>query len=223
MNKQQLTKFVLLSLMLGWLITAVLFFNEQRGHLLVVIFLILAACERFLETFYTSKQNILQKNSKFDWLFFLLTFCYLMIMYGSIIEIFKFKYEKSWIISALGLIFFSFALFLRWWAIRSLGLKWNSRISRKVIRKNTKIRFIRRGPYKYFRHPMYAGTMLELVGIPLVCNAYFSLLFAAFAGLPLLLIRAAMEEGVLLDKFGSAYRSYISRTGSFLPKIGKHS
>jgi protein-S-isoprenylcysteine O-methyltransferase Ste14 len=221
MKKQQLTKILLLSLMLGWLITTVVFFNEQKGHLLVVIFLILAAGERFLETFFTSKQNILQKNSKFDWLFLLLTFCYLLIMYGSTIEIFKFKYARSLLISTLGLIFFSTALYLRWWAIRSLGLKWNSRISRKVLRKNTRIRFIRRGPYKYFRHPMYAGTMLELVGIPLVCNAYLSLLFAAFIGIPLLLARAVLEENVLLDKFGAAYRIYKNRTGSFIPKIGK--
>jgi protein-S-isoprenylcysteine O-methyltransferase Ste14 len=223
MNKQQLAKFALLSLMIGWLIITVLLFNEHRAHSLAVIFLVLAASERFLETFYTSKQNILQKNSNFDWLFLMLTFCYLMIMYGSIIEVFKFKHERSSVISTLGLLFFSFALFLRWWAIKSLGLKWNSVISSKAIRRNTKIRFIRRGPYRYFRHPMYAGTMLELVGIPLVCNAYFSLLFSAFIGLPLLLIRAVMEEKVLLDKFGSAYRAYKSRTGSFIPKIGKRS
>ncbi|MCX5707678.1 MAG: hypothetical protein NTY14_01650 [Candidatus Omnitrophica bacterium] len=223
MNKQQLTKFVLLSLMLGWLAIAVLFFNQHRDHLFIVIFLVLAASERFLETFFTSKQNILQKNSKFDWLFFLITFCYLMIMYGSIIEIFKFKYERSPVISVLGLIFFSFALLLRWWAIKSLGLKWNSVISRKVLRKNTKIRFIRRGPYRYFRHPMYAGTMLELCGIPLVCNAYFSLLFSAFVGLPLLLIRAAAEEKILFDKFGGAYQIYKNRTGAFIPKMGKRS
>lgn len=41
------------------------------------------------------------------------------------------------------------------------------------------------------------------------------------AGIPLLYARAGKEEAMLIERFGDEYRSYVKRTGRFLPHIGK--
>ena len=37
---------------------------------------------------------------------------------------------------------------------------------------------IKKGPYKYLRHPYYLSVMLELLGFPLVPNAYYTFIFS---------------------------------------------
>lgn len=88
-----------------------------------------------------------------------------------------------------------FALFLlaqlaRYWCIRSLGRCWNTRIY--VIPGRP---LIRRGPYRYVRHPNYWVVAIELLTLPLVFSAYATaLVFSVLNAWLLLRVRIPAEE-----------------------------
>ncbi|WP_107982413.1 isoprenylcysteine carboxyl methyltransferase family protein, partial [Heyndrickxia sporothermodurans] len=68
-----------------------------------------------------------------------------------------------------------FSLFLltqigRVWVIQSLGTFWNTKII--VLPEAT---IVSKGPYKYIKHPNYLIVTTELLVIPLMFNAYFTL------------------------------------------------
>ncbi len=77
---------------------------------------------------------------------------------------------------------------------------------------------VRRGPYRYVRHPVYLSFILFGAGLALVSSSYLMLITSAY-----LLILAyeykAEDEREMLGRYGSAYREYMKSTGAFLPKF----
>ncbi|MGE0813617.1 MAG: isoprenylcysteine carboxylmethyltransferase family protein [Vicinamibacterales bacterium] len=67
------------------------------------------------------------------------------------------------------------------------------------------------GPYRYLRHPLYAGSSLVGLGIALAAwHPWLGLAIVAYLGTTLpAAIRA--EESHLRDKFGAAYDQYAAR------------
>ncbi len=75
------------------------------------------------------------------------------------------------------------------------------------------------GPYRYVRHPGYTGYLLMCLGI---AAGFGSLLGAAgifLILLPGLYYRMGVEEKLLAEHFGEAYRAYARRTKRLLPGI----
>jgi methyltransferase len=97
---------------------------------------------------------------------------------------------------------------LRWWCIASLGRRWNTRV---VVVPGLPL--VRRGPYRWFRHPNYVAVVAEGVALPLVHTAWLTAL--AFAALNALVLRARLRvENVALagaDGEGSRAASPTSR------------
>ena len=88
---------------------------------------------------------------------------------------------------------FAAAQWLRYWAISSLGSRWNTRIL--VI---PGLSPVQNGPYRYLRHPNYVAVALELLVIPLIFNAWLTALLASLLNAALLLfIRIPAEEKAL--------------------------
>ncbi len=86
---------------------------------------------------------------------------------------------------------------LRYWAILSLGMNWNTRIL--VLPGG---RLVRGGPYRYFPHPNYVVVAVEVLTFPLIFGAWitagvFSLLNAA-----LLYVRIRTENRALKELAG---------------------
>ncbi len=76
---------------------------------------------------------------------------------------------------------------------------------------------VARGPYRWVRHPLYAGELVSSLGIAIGLNSYPALgLWLALCGLQV--YRAVREEQVLLEAL-PAYRSYRSRTAALLPGV----
>ncbi len=74
-----------------------------------------------------------------------------------------------------------------------------------------------RGPYRWVRHPLYAGEIVSSLGLAIAVNSYTALaLWVALCGLQV--YRALREEQVLLRAL-PAYRSYRSRTAALLPGV----
>jgi methyltransferase len=69
----------------------------------------------------------------------------------------------------IGIAVFGFAQMLRYWAIITLGERWNTRI---IILKGDML--IQGGPYKYLRHPNYAAVAIEMAVLPLVFSCYLT-------------------------------------------------
>lgn len=98
-------------------------------------------------------------------------------------------------INPLWLIFFSIFLLMqfgRYWVISSLGKYWNTRI---IVLKGTSL--IKKGPYKYFKHPNYIIVCIELAVIPLIFSCYFTALFFTILNLILLKRRIKIENRAL--------------------------
>jgi protein-S-isoprenylcysteine O-methyltransferase Ste14 len=80
---------------------------------------------------------------------------------------------------------------------------------------------ITHGPYRFLRHPIYAGYLALLLGSGLgMLNVY--LLFLWPLSLLGILIQARSEERLLEARFGPAYKDYAARTGKLLPRFGRH-
>jgi protein-S-isoprenylcysteine O-methyltransferase Ste14 len=66
-----------------------------------------------------------------------------------------------------------------------------------------------RGLYKLVRHPMYAGNLILMLGIPLALGSYWGLLFI-IPGLLVLIFRILDEEELLTHEL-AGYREYTHR------------
>jgi methyltransferase len=68
-----------------------------------------------------------------------------------------------------GVVVFTLAKVVKWWAILTLGRFWTFRVI--VIPGAT---LVSRGPYRFLRHPNYGGVIGELVGVGLLTGAVVS-------------------------------------------------
>lgn len=198
---------------LGWFVFV--FINAQKLNPFLAVFIISAALERFWETFLASKQNLFDKRCDYDWLFKLLSYYYLIIMFGTVIESILLPKRLSWGLSTTGAAAFAAALLLRLWAIRSLGGSWNTLVLGRVKRRLTPKRIVQSGPYRFLRHPIYLGAIAEAASIPAVFNAYYTLIFVFVLYVPLLIVRAFLEEAELNRIFGRGYARYRKKTVGF--------
>lgn len=90
----------------------------------------------------------------------------------------------------LALVFLAQAI--RWWAILTLGVFWNTR----VIVLPGQFR-IRRGPYRWLRHPNYVAVVLEGVALPLVFSGLVTAITFSLLNAVVLYLRVRTEEGAL--------------------------
>jgi len=91
-----------------------------------------------------------------------------------------------------GALIFLTAKLLKWWAILTLGPFWTFRV---IVVPGAPL--VARGPYRWMRHPNYAGVMGELAGAALMTGALVSGV-AGIATFGLLVWkRVAVEERAL--------------------------
>lgn len=94
---------------------------------------------------------------------------------------------------ALPFSLFLLAQALRYWCIRSLGKRWNTRIL--ILPGEAPVQ---RGPYRYIRHPNYLVVAIELITLPLTFSAVTTAILFSLANAWLLLhVRIPLEEGMV--------------------------
>ena len=86
---------------------------------------------------------------------------------------------------------------LRYWAIFSLGEHWNTRI---LVVPGTKL--VRRGPYRYLRHPNYVVVAVEILTFPLIFGAWITALVFSILNAALLFVRIKEENRALAELAG---------------------
>ena len=83
---------------------------------------------------------------------------------------------------------------LRYWAIATLGPRWNVRV---IVTPGEAV--VTSGPYRWLRHPNYLAVAIEGVAIPLVHGAWLTAVAFSAANALLLRRRIRVEERALAE------------------------
>jgi methyltransferase len=86
---------------------------------------------------------------------------------------------------------------LRYWAILSLGVNWNTRV---LIVPGGKL--VRSGPYRYFPHPNYVVVAVEILTFPLIFGAWITAVVFSLLNAALLYVRIQTENRALRELAG---------------------
>lgn len=95
------------------------------------------------------------------------------------------------------------AMALRYWAIATLGERWNTRV---IVVPGSAATV--EGPYRRMRHPNYLAVIVEFFALPLVHSAWLTALTFSLANALLLRRRIAREEAAL-----ARHADYAARLG----------
>jgi methyltransferase len=90
------------------------------------------------------------------------------------------------------LAFWVAAQLLRWVSMRALGVRWTTRI---VVVPGAPL--VRRGPYRWVRHPNYVAVVTELLAGPLMLGAWRTAIVFSLANALALAVRIRSEERAL--------------------------
>lgn len=187
---------------------------EVENGWLFVTFIFFLALERVWETFFSSKERRRFKLYG-DWTLPVVSIAYIILVLAVSLEFFFVRKRFNYGFFYLGGIIFIFSLALRIWGILTLKDQWS--VHAIGAQKIKDASLIRTGPYKFIRHPIYLGVILEVLAIPLIWNAYFSLLFSFLIVIPLELIRTFLEERASARKIGHDYIVYKETVPAFFP------
>ena len=93
--------------------------------------------------------------------------------------------------SMILLIIFLLLISFKIWTISSLGKYWNT----KILRIPNSL-FVKKGPYKLFKHPNYFIVICEIIVIPMVFNLYITAIVFTLLNAAMLTVRIREEERV---------------------------
>lgn len=97
---------------------------------------------------------------------------------------------------------------LRYWAISTLGPRWNTRV---VVLPEAEP--VTGGPYRFVRHPNYVAVVVELLALPLIHGGVLTALVFTVGNALLLRVRIRVEEEAL----GGAYAKAFEKKPRFVP------
>jgi len=102
--------------------------------------------------------------------------------------------DRPWrpLVGLVSMIVLITALGLRWWALRTLGDRWTTRI---VVVPGEHL--VTSGPYRWLRHPNYIAVVLEIAAVPMIHCAWITAVVFSLANFVLLRVRIGAEEAAL--------------------------
>jgi methyltransferase len=81
---------------------------------------------------------------------------------------------------------------LRWWCVTTLGQRWNTLV---IIVPGLPL--VKKGPYRWFKHPNYVAVVAEGIALPLVHSAWITAIAFTLANAAILAIRLNVENTAL--------------------------
>ena len=97
-------------------------------------------------------------------------------------------------ISRIFLVIFLAVLSFKFWALSSLGKYWNTKIYRIPG-----VYPVKKGPYKFLKHPNYMEVVCEIAVIPLVFHLYYTAVIFTVLNAIMLTVRINVENKVWAD------------------------
>ena len=114
----------------------------------------------------------------------------------------------------LGIVLINAGVALRFYAITVLGAFFTSAVA--VTPEQT---VIATGPYRFIRHPSYAGLLITLLGYGFCLTNWLGMLAIIACALIGLSYRIDIEERVLQAQLGQQYQEYMRRTKRLIPFV----
>jgi protein-S-isoprenylcysteine O-methyltransferase Ste14 len=101
-------------------------------------------------------------------------------------------------------------------------LTWSATLLGRFLMHEAAVRedhaLVRNGPYRFVRHPVYAGYLALLLGSG-VASLNLCLWLIWPVSLIGILTQAACEERLLAARFGQDFECYVRRTGRLVPRL----
>jgi len=113
-----------------------------------------------------------------------------------------------------GIAFLAIAITLSWTATRELGRQW--RFDAGV---NADHELIRKGAYRFVRHPIYLSMLCLLVGTGVLFVSPLVLAMAVAFHVAGTEIRVRVEDRLLAAHFGDTFREYQRAVSAYLPFV----
>lgn len=98
------------------------------------------------------------------------------------------------------------------WCYRAIGNSW-----RLGVNSTVKTELVKKGIYRYVRHPIYSFQIVILMGMVCLLPTLISL-FILMIHFICISVMTRDEEAYLRDVHGSEYREYTGRAGRFFPR-----
>ncbi|MBO1000108.1 isoprenylcysteine carboxyl methyltransferase [Bacillus sp. SD075] len=165
--------------------------------MIFAIFIILIAIQRLVEL-YIAKQNEKQLKvagaveygeSHYKWMVLMhLSFFIVLIIEVAVLER---NVAGLW---PIWLPLFLIAQSGRIWVIQSLGKHWNTKI---IVLPDADV--VKKGPYKYIKHPNYIIVATEIIVISLLFNAYYTAIIFSLLNVWMMTVRIPLEEKALKE------------------------
>jgi len=123
-------------------------------------------------------------------------------------------YDLPDILGWLGAALMAGSILLLVLAHRDLGRNWSPSVD---LRQEH--RLVTQGIYAHLRHPIYASVWLWCLAQALLVHNWIGGLAGLLLFLPVYVYRVPIEESMMLDQFGDAYRQYMRQVGGILPRL----
>jgi len=191
-SKTNLMGWVLLVIGVGYIAGGIIYYWVKKGQVVVV------------------------RKETGDRSFWLILPGFLMVFFGSPLEylyILEVLPRSTWM-QWLGIVLIAAGVALRIltrWAIKGLYSG--------VVQVRQDHRLVQEGPYRFIRHPGYAGFFLMALGISVAYSSLIGLLAIFILFLPGLAYRMKVEETLLIGHFGEEYLNYRGKTKKVIPWI----
>jgi protein-S-isoprenylcysteine O-methyltransferase Ste14 len=158
------------------------------------------------------------KNDRFSRNFIMITMgCFLPIIGYSVDGGVTAPGAFTWgfpFISYTGFLLILLGLVIHFTGIFTLGKRWST-----VADVSEDRRLVDIGIYKYIRHPIYAGLLLEYIGFGVALANWITILVLFVPFTSALGYRIYVEEQALRESFGDAYISYARKTKRLIPGV----
>jgi len=114
----------------------------------------------------------------------------------------------------IGLAFYLVFSWIQVWAFKTLGDNYSQEI---MIKKKHEL--VTKGPFKMIRHPQYLCQILLDIGATAATLSYIVGGFALLE-IPIYIMRASMEDKLLVKHFAEQFSEYKKKSGFMIPFIG---
>ena len=156
------------------------------------------------------------KEEKNDWSFWMIVAGMIAVFYLPPVEYLYFKAilpRTVWMqITGWILILCGSVLFI--WARRVLGKYYSGHVS--VVDGQP---LIQNGPYRFIRHPAYAGYIFIALGVTVGYSSLAGLVIIPVLLLPSVIYRLSVEDKLLAEHFGGQFKKYADKVARLIPGI----
>lgn len=133
----------------------------------------------------------------------------------AIFQVGTFSYEPEYqSIRLIGLILYMVFSWVQIYSFKTLGDSYSQEV---LIYRHHKL--VTKGPFKFIRHPQYLSQILMDLGAGFATLSFLVTPLAVIE-IPILIMRALLEEKLLNKNFKEEFKNYKSKSGFMLPFIG---